>query len=292
MNIEIYYFSGTGNSLYIAKIISEKLQGKLIPIPSLMNKSVIESEADVMGIVFPVYFAANATGIPFLVKRFVKKLEGLDSKYIFSVCSSNNMPCKTIGNLSKMIEFNKGKLSSGFNINMCNKKLSDDMKQKFYNLLKIKKMDAENKNYYSIEKTKDKIDYIVEIVKNKKEIKLETQSMFGKIMFLPFLFLFKLVFLIRYRKLSKKSTFNFSKLVQFSDKSFKSNKECNSCGICEKICPVDNIKIIHGEPKWLHKCESCYACYQWCPKEAIYGDIVRYNEKYHHPNIDVSELIY
>ena len=59
MGTEIYYFSGTGNSLVIARNIAEKTKGTIISIPSVMNKESIESDADVIGIVFPIYYATN-----------------------------------------------------------------------------------------------------------------------------------------------------------------------------------------------------------------------------------------
>jgi len=54
--IEIYYFSGTGNSLVVARDIAEKMNGNLISIPSVMDKESITTDADVIGIVFPVYY--------------------------------------------------------------------------------------------------------------------------------------------------------------------------------------------------------------------------------------------
>lgn len=53
------------------------------------------------------------------------------------------------------------------------------------------------------------------------------------------------------------------------DKDFWITDKCNSCGMCAKVCPVNNIEIIEGKPKWQHKCEQCFACLQWCPQEAI-----------------------
>jgi hypothetical protein len=37
----------------VARDIARKIDGELIPIPSVMNKEIIESDADVIGIVFP-----------------------------------------------------------------------------------------------------------------------------------------------------------------------------------------------------------------------------------------------
>jgi Pyruvate/2-oxoacid:ferredoxin oxidoreductase delta subunit len=69
----------------------------------------------------------------------------------------------------------------------------------------------------------------------------------------------------------------FSKLLYNSaykqipemDKTFWVDEKCNSCGICQKVCPVKNIKLENGKPVWLHHCEQCLACLQWCPTEAI-----------------------
>ncbi len=84
MSTEIYYFSGTGNSLYVARDIAEKTNGKLISIPAVMNKQSIKTDANSIGIVFPVYMA-HLYGIPLIVERFIKKLEDIGSKYIFGI---------------------------------------------------------------------------------------------------------------------------------------------------------------------------------------------------------------
>jgi flavodoxin len=49
---EIYYFSGTGNSLVVARDIAERMEGNLIAIPSMMDKERITTDADIIGIVF------------------------------------------------------------------------------------------------------------------------------------------------------------------------------------------------------------------------------------------------
>jgi flavodoxin len=87
MKTAIYYFSGTGNSFAVARDIAEKTSGKLISIPSVMDQPSIITDADVIGIVFPVYFRAVLGGIPLIVRRFTRKLEDIDSKYIFAICT-------------------------------------------------------------------------------------------------------------------------------------------------------------------------------------------------------------
>lgn len=61
----IFYFTGTGNSLYIAKRIVEKP----ISIPQIMRQDCLEFTADSIGIVAPVY----GHEVPPMVKEFLKK---------------------------------------------------------------------------------------------------------------------------------------------------------------------------------------------------------------------------
>lgn len=76
------------------------------------------------------------------------------------------------------------------------------------------------------------------------------------------------------------------------DKPFFADAKCTSCGICEKICPAQNIKLVSGKPVWQHRCEQCFACIQWCPDEAIqYGKGTAKKKRYHHPEITLKEML-
>lgn len=293
--VEIYYFSGTGNSLTVARDIAEKTNGKLIAVPSVMDQDNIITDADLIGIVFPVFYATNDSGIPLIIGRFVGKLEKIDSKYIFAVCTSGYMAGETIENLAKMIRCRGGKLAAGFVVNMSNQSLSNELQQKMDKLLDGKSDTGPTKNMDRGEmqqkKLNEKLELIAETVNARKEAKLETRGILGKIIFAPLLLLIKPVFKMRYQKLSQTSHLPFRDLIPLADRSFRTNEKCNQCGICAKVCPVNNIKIVSGRPEWQHHCETCYGCYQWCPQEAIYGEIVKYNERYHHPDVKISDML-
>jgi ferredoxin len=79
--------------------------------------------------------------------------------------------------------------------------------------------------------------------------------------------------------------------VKDSDKSFFATGSCNSCGICEKVCPVNNIKIANDRPEWRHKCEECLSCIHFCPQLAIQTQNTRNRSRHHHPEIAVDEMI-
>ncbi len=301
MSTEIYYFSGTGNSLVIARSIAGKLNGKLISISSVISNDRITTDADVIGIVFPVYYATNDCGIPRIIRRFVGKLENIASKYLFAVCTSGYMPGETIENLAGMIMARGGTLSAGFNVNMTSKSLSHELQKKISKpVVELSEGEVENPNISlragkkQPKKQNDrekKLAVIVETVITRKKGKLETRGLIGKIIYAPLQMLAKPVFLRIYQKLAGASLKDFQELIPLADHSFKANEKCNGCRICVKVCPVNNIKIVDQKPVWLHHCETCLACYQWCPNEAIHGEIVSYNERYHHPGVNLSDML-
>lgn len=52
-------------------------------------------------------------------------------------------------------------------------------------------------------------------------------------------------------------------------KTFIADSNCNSCGLCEKECPISAIKMKNARPFWTWKCESCMHCMNVCPQKAI-----------------------
>lgn len=93
----IFCFTSTGNSLYTAKKLAEKIDGKVIP----MNIEAIQSKEKVIGFVFPVYY----WGLPRIVERFVKQLEitGKDT-YVFAVTPCGGPIFGMLGSLKKILQ--------------------------------------------------------------------------------------------------------------------------------------------------------------------------------------------
>jgi len=206
-----------------------------------------------LGIITPIYFGA----LPSIVYDFVHNLDANQISYIYSVVTNNGYAGATHHIINKIL-INKGKcLNAGFSILMPG------------NYLPMYAPLPEEEQLERIKEGKDKIPEIVEIVKKKQDIKV---SGIGRI-------------------LSFMQKRNNRKL-KLRDEKFWTDDNCNSCGICEKICPVSNIEMVEGKPKWLHKCQQCMACIHWCPQLSIQvGKKTLGRARYHNPEISLKDLI-
>jgi len=91
MSTEIYYFSGTGNSLFVAKELQKRIpEAKLIPIVSLLNQDTIKTQAEKVGIIFPL----QGPTYPIAVKMFLEKIDLESADYIFAIATRGGTSCR------------------------------------------------------------------------------------------------------------------------------------------------------------------------------------------------------
>lgn len=284
MKTEIYYFSGTGNSLFVAKDIARRTNGKLISIPTMMDNYTIQIDADIIGIVFPTYYEPYG-GVPLIVRKFARKLEKINSKYLFAICTYGSGSFKAINCLEEIIESRGGKLTAGFTVNMPNNMAGPSLN----NSKKQEKM---------FHVWEENIDYISAQICARKKVRFHTPNVlagktFGLIRFIVslFIFLFKPLTLSHLKRYSNSENMGYEEMLPYMDRSFSTNEKCDGCGNCAKICPVNNIEIVENRPKWLHNCEFCLACFHWCHKMAIDSIELKNTIRYHHPNVKLSEMM-
>lgn len=81
----IFYFSGTGNSAWVARQLAEGQNEELLSIAMEIdrNKAYKLKEGEKVGFVFPVY----AWGPPKIVLRFIHQLKLDKPGYLFFVCT-------------------------------------------------------------------------------------------------------------------------------------------------------------------------------------------------------------
>ena len=75
----VYYFSGTGNSYYVAKTLADRIGAELKPVVSLKKGDAIET--DILCFVFPVYDFKP----PKIVTEMIEGLSTINANYTVAI---------------------------------------------------------------------------------------------------------------------------------------------------------------------------------------------------------------
>jgi flavodoxin len=111
----IFCFSGTGNSLAVARDIAEMLgDTKIVLIADAMKEERIDLPYERVGFVFPAYFGS----LPPIIGRFVTKLDLSKPQYVFAVITAGAIHGGSFNSLAGLIAERGGRLNAGFPVRM------------------------------------------------------------------------------------------------------------------------------------------------------------------------------
>lgn len=278
MKTAIYYFSGTGNSLYVSKKLQAHLsEASLYPIVKYLNDEEITIEEEKVVIVFPVYTLT----IPLAVQDFIKKLNMDKMKYLSLVATRLGLYFDDFSRVEKIIEKKNSHVDSYFLINMP----SNDIKVEDFKPLTPDELST---LFTEVDENVNKIVHIVEGGETylEKDHNYSVPMPYGD-------FRDKMLLKIIPRLMI------FSRWIGGVNYFYVLDK-CNGCGLCEKVCLSQKISMEDSKPTWDKKklCYMCYACINYCPTRAVQIDSIPGvksfsldNERYHNPYISVSEII-
>ena len=257
MGTEIYYFSGTGNSYVIAKDLQKLLEdAELHSIPACMEHGRVPTEAQAVGLVFPLYF----WGVPKVVSDFIEKLELKKDQTIFAVVTRGGKSYQggALHQADKALKRKGARLNAGFYV---------QMPDNYIPLLKVPSLKEQQEQF---RKAGEKVKRIAaSITKGESVVEREVTAWVSPLLTKPFV-----------------------NRVMKMDTGFRAETDCNSCGLCEKVCRFHNIQMVDGKPQWQHHCQFCLACINYCPKQAIeYKKGTRGKVRYHHPQVPVSDYM-
>ncbi|MDD5699542.1 MAG: EFR1 family ferrodoxin [Victivallaceae bacterium] len=255
----LYYFSGTGNTLMLARLLAQELGDTEIVNIAGCRDSATAPEADRVGILFPVY----AFGLPRIVHNFVKNsLETAENTYVFSLANygGGGGPA-ALKQLEWLLKGNRGKLDAGFGLTMPS------------NYLPFGGAESQERQNRRFIAAAEKIKEIARIIEKRPE------NYFYRKSFVPGCIA---------RRFNKYFCRSFAREAA----KFYVNRNCTACGVCEQICPTQNVKLVDGRPRWGDNCEQCFACLQWCPAVAIHRrGIPETRQHYHNPTVTAQDLI-
>ncbi|MCU0631503.1 MAG: EFR1 family ferrodoxin [Methanolinea sp.] len=260
MKTLLYYFTGTGNSLAVAKGLCSRLGDcELEPIASAVRTpGPIVPAADRIGIVSPLYFY----GLPSIVADFSRRLDLAKVRYAFAVITMGGAGgSAALRQIDGILNDGPGRrgIDAGFSVRMPGNYLM------MYGALK------EGRRERTLKGADRRVEEIARMV-NGGVRKKPSWSPFAS-----------LIQGLMYPR--------FIAGVHDADRKFTVDDRCTACGTCAAVCPVENIHLVEGRPTWLHRCEQCMACIQLCPTRAIQaGPKTEGRERYRHPGIEIGML--
>lgn len=256
----VFYFTGTGNSRWVAEELGKAFGEPLISMAEALKE-------DRRPIVYPLgtdekvffVFPVHSWGPAVLVPRFIERLRlaGYTRQPIYSICTCGDECGYTDRILRKALAKVGLLLTGSYSVRMPNN----------YILLPGFDVDSENVQADKLRQAPERLREIIASIREQNPADLYD---IGGGTFL-------------------KSYLVYPLFVTFAIGSthFRATDACISCGICEKVCPTGTIKRTeNSKPEWTDTCVQCLACIHRCPARAIeYGKISVKKGRYHHPEI-------
>jgi ferredoxin len=259
MKTIIYYFTGTGNSLVVARELAAELgDTKLIPLRQAMYYGGYAPKADAIGIAFPVYFL----DMPAIVRQFVFNILFQESPFIFGLATCGERPGGALFRLQDLLEEKGYELSAGYAITMPENYIGP------VNLMG----DADHREQKFAE-AKSRIPAIAKAI---REHRISTPEGNNSALL----------------KIGGRFTRHLATVVYDTPSRIHATAVCNRCGTCSMICPTRNITVSEGGVSFGSDCTQCYACIHWCPQAAIeIGGRTAGKKRYHHPDIMLADML-
>lgn len=234
----IIYFTGTGNSRYVAKRIARRLDDELLCINDRIKNESIESvdAGERLVVVTPTY----AWRIPRIVSDWIENTELKSVKKVWYVmtCGDSNGNADTYN--SRLSNSKRLEHMGTFRIRMTE------------NYIAMFSVPDVNEASRIVGVAEHQIDKAIKLIasnetfpKRKCTIKDRLESGIVNDIFYPMI---------------------------VKAKDFRADSNCTGCGSCVRLCPLNNVLLVNGKPHWKNNCTHCMACIAYCPSRAIeYG---------------------
>lgn len=251
----IFYFSGTGNTAWIARQLANATGEALCSIADELRQGSMAytlSDDERLGFCFPTH----GWQPPRIVRDFIRRatFHTTPTTYVWALTTCGDSTGKTMDILNRELARKQLKAETLFSVIM----------PESYVCLPFMYTDTESREREKIEQACRQTEHIARIIRDRRRGIAELDE--GAT---PRLFSYVIG--------------QYFNRHMITDKKFTVDADvCTRCGKCRKVCPVDN--ITGTPPEWLHngRCTCCLACYHHCPVHAInYGSITRRRGQYY-----------
>ena len=258
----ILFFSGVGNSRYVAYEVAKKTHDKAYAMNELIDQGKFNfklSDGDNLGIIVPVYFL----GLPSIAKEYLEKLslEYTGKQYIYLIATYYD----ALGSIEYMV--NDILRKKGLRLNS---RFSLKMPATYTPYFDVKN---KNKNQRILNKADQKLNNIIDYINRKRD----GDYLYSNIR--------KRVGIRYYKK-------NYEEIRKTSHLRVDTSR-CIGCATCAINCPSHAIELKDGHPVWIkEKCTMCLGCLHRCPRFAIsYDDKTLKHGQYANPNMLYNSVL-
>lgn len=229
----IALFSGTGNSLLVARALSKQLGDEILDIAS--DASLPDNSERIIW-VFPVY----SWGLPPVLAEFIGRQSNLKGRSHWCVMTCGD----DVGYADRawhqaLSSAGASDLRGIFSVEMPNT----------YVCLPGFDVDSAEVAVRKLDAMPDRVESICQCIRNED---VKTDVVRGALPRFKTRFIYPV----------------FRRLLM-SARPFRSTDACISCGLCAKSCPLHNITMAGGLPAWGGNCTLCLRCYHICPQHAV-----------------------
>jgi len=232
------YFSGTGNSRYVAEMFCNEYDETTKAL-SIEDDNIIEAVRNEEMLVF-AYPVQYSTVPKILCDFIIENNELWESKKVFVIATMGLFSGDGAGILGRLLQKCGAAIIGGLHLKMPDS-IGDE---------KVLKRPLE-KNKELVKNAEQKISKSVQLLKSGKP----TQEGIGVLYRMVGFFGQRLYF--------------GHKTKEYSDMLCVDTDKCIGCGKCEKLCPMNNIKIVDKKVAQNNRCTMCYRCINNCPMQAM-----------------------
>ena len=249
----IFYFSGTGNTKWMAQQLAQATGEQLLYIPDELRKGKLQytlQEGERLGFCFPTH----GWQPPRIVRTFIRNASFIlpPSSYVYAATTCGDNMGHAMRILDKELGKKGMKTDARFAVVMPESNVC-------FSFLHLDTPEKEQQKKTAAQKT---VAHISEVVKN-RQVGVE-ELVKGAI---PYTYTYVIG--------------GYYNKHLITDKHFWVDEEaCIQCGLCAKLCPVDDIEGL--PPHWKHdgSCTNCLACYHHCPQHAIHWGTMQRGQYY------------
>lgn len=228
------YFSGTGNSKYVATQFAAEMKADCHSIEEAMDFDSLIHQADTVCFCYPVYGSC----VPRIMREFVTKhREALADKSLVIFCTQMMFSGDGARAFTDLLPCSKERVLYADHFNMPNN-ISNFWLLPIGDRERRRKLRAVNKQLKRV---------CGDI--RKGIVKQRGWSRFSHWLGL----------------LQRKG---WPKVEEKRRSSFQADTHCNRCGLCVKLCPMNNLELTAGGVAQRDNCILCYRCVNACPQKA------------------------